>query len=379
MQGGSGALRPPRPARGLTPALPAVIVRVADYKKVCQIELAPREKVAVLLCGRNHQVHLCPWSAFDGTESNVGVKLPETKGCQLAVTATLRAGAATCLFVAVKRLVLCYEVQRTRPLHRKVAELAAPGPVQWMAALKDRLCVGYPSGFALLSTQGDGQALTLVNPSDPSLAFLSQQSFDALCAVELTSEEFLLCFSHMGLYVDPQGRRSRAQELMWPAVPVACSMYMFSVASPRRCTPRPPARAGPAPARLRALGRGAGGPRGRREGGPCGAATGSGPDAGLRPPGAGSQVPRALLHPPACGGRLQTHVVTTSCGHAGAAGAPAPVRAGTPRGRCRPERQELFRERAASACTVRVALCVRGGAGGSPGVRSRAPWGPACL
>ncbi|ELK31580.1 Serine/threonine-protein kinase MRCK beta, partial [Myotis davidii] len=200
-----------------------VIVRVADYKKVYQIELAPKEKVAVLLCGRNHHVHLCPWSAFDGTESNVDVKLPETKGCQLLATATLKKSAATCLLVAVKRLVLCYEVQRTRPFHRKVTELTAPGSVQCMAVLKDKLCVGYPSGFSLLSLQGDGQALPLVNPHDPSLAFLSQQSFDALCAVELKSEEYLLCFSHMGLYVDPQGRRSRTQELMWPAVPVACS------------------------------------------------------------------------------------------------------------------------------------------------------------
>ncbi|XP_025775198.1 serine/threonine-protein kinase MRCK beta [Puma concolor] len=207
-----------------------VIVRVADYKKVYQIELAPKEKIAVLLCGRNHHVHLCPWSAFDGAESNVDIKLPETKGCQLIATATLKKSSSTCLFAAVKRLVLCYEVQRTRPFHRKFNELVAPGPVQWMAAIKDKLCVGYPSGFCVLSPQGDGQALTLVNPSDPSLTFLSQQSFDALCAVELKSEEYLLCFSHMGLYVDPQGRRSRMQELMWPAAPVACSMYMFSVA-----------------------------------------------------------------------------------------------------------------------------------------------------
>uniref|UniRef100_A0A8C7EQJ2 Serine/threonine-protein kinase MRCK beta n=1 Tax=Neovison vison TaxID=452646 RepID=A0A8C7EQJ2_NEOVI len=204
-----------------------VIVRVADYKKVYQIELAPKEKVAVLLCGRNHHVHLCPWSAFDGAESSADVKLPETKGCQLIAAATLRRSSSTCLFAAVKRLVLCYEVQRTRPFHRKVNEIVAPGTVQWMAALKDKLCVGYPSGFSLLSPQGDGQALTLVNPNDPSLTFLSQQSFDALCAVELKSEEYLLCFSHMGLYVDPQGRRSRMQELMWPAAPVACSMYMF--------------------------------------------------------------------------------------------------------------------------------------------------------
>ena len=46
------------------------------------------------------------------------------------------------LFVAVKRLVLCYEIQRTKPLHRKLSELVAPGNVQWMAAVKDRLCVG---------------------------------------------------------------------------------------------------------------------------------------------------------------------------------------------------------------------------------------------
>ncbi|XP_012579821.1 PREDICTED: serine/threonine-protein kinase MRCK beta [Condylura cristata] len=200
-----------------------VIIRAADYKKVSQIELAPKEKVAVLRCGRNHHVHLCPWSCFDGTESNVDIKLPETKGCQLIATATLQKSPATCLFVAVKRLVLCYELQRTRPFHRKFGELVAPGTVQWMAAVQDRLCVGYPSGFSLLSPQGDGQALHLVNPADPSLAFLTQQPLDALCAVPLPSDEFLLCFSHVGLYVDPQGRRARVQELMWPAAPVACS------------------------------------------------------------------------------------------------------------------------------------------------------------
>ncbi|XP_021565782.1 serine/threonine-protein kinase MRCK beta [Carlito syrichta] len=200
-----------------------VIVRAADCKKVHQIELAPKEKIIVLLCGRNHHVHLYPWSTFDGAEGNFDIKLPETKGCQLIATATLKKSSCTCLFVAVKRLILCYEIQRTKPFHRKFNEIVAPGCVQWMAVFKDRLCVGYPSGFSLLSTQGDGQSLNLVNPNDPSLTFLSQQSFDALCAVELKSEEYLLCFSHMGLYVDPQGRRSRTQELMWPAAPVACS------------------------------------------------------------------------------------------------------------------------------------------------------------
>ncbi|XP_074852559.1 serine/threonine-protein kinase MRCK beta isoform X2 [Carettochelys insculpta] len=200
-----------------------VIVRVADCKKVYQIELVPKEKIIILICGRNHHVHLYPWASLDGSESNFDVKLPETKGCQLIITGTLKKSSVTCLFVAVKRQVLCYEIHRTKPFHKKFTEIQAPGNVQWMAVFKEKLCVGYQSGFSLLNIQGDGQSINLVNPNDPSLMFLSQQSFDALCAVELSNEEYLLCFSHMGVYVDSQGRRSRMQELMWPATPVACS------------------------------------------------------------------------------------------------------------------------------------------------------------
>uniref|UniRef100_A0A8B9PXF2 Serine/threonine-protein kinase MRCK beta n=1 Tax=Apteryx owenii TaxID=8824 RepID=A0A8B9PXF2_APTOW len=200
-----------------------VIVRAADCKKVYQIELAPKEKIIILICGRNHHVHLYPWTSLDGSEGSFDVKLAETKGCQLITTGTLKKSSSTCLFVAVKRQVFCYEIHRTKPFHKKFSEIQAPGTVQWMTVFKDKLCVGYQSGFSLLNIQGDGQSINLVNPNDPSLMFLSQQSFDALCAVELSNEEYLLCFSHMGIYVDSQGRRSRMQELMWPATPVACS------------------------------------------------------------------------------------------------------------------------------------------------------------
>uniref|UniRef100_A0A8C0BDH0 Serine/threonine-protein kinase MRCK beta n=1 Tax=Buteo japonicus TaxID=224669 RepID=A0A8C0BDH0_9AVES len=166
-----------------------VIVRAADCKKVYQIELAPKEKIIILICGRNHHVHLYPWASLDGSEGNFDIKLTETKGCQLITTGTLKKSSSTCLFVAVKRQVFCYEIHRTKPFHKKFGEIQAPGTVQWMAVFKDKLC----------------------------------QSFDALCAVELSNEEYLLCFSHMGVYVDSQGRRSRMQELMWPATPVACS------------------------------------------------------------------------------------------------------------------------------------------------------------
>lgn len=204
-----------------------VIVRAADCKKVYQIELAPKEKIIILICGRNHHVHLYPWSSLDGSEGSLDVKLPETKGCQLITTGTLKKNSSTSLFVAVKRQVLCYEIYRTKPFHKKFSEIQAPGHLQWMAVFKDRLCVGYQSGFSLLNIQGDGQSINLVNANDPSLTFLSQQPFDALCAVELSTEEYLLCFSHLGVYVDMQGRRSRMQELMWPATPTACSMYLF--------------------------------------------------------------------------------------------------------------------------------------------------------
>uniref|UniRef100_A0A2D4EXK3 Non-specific serine/threonine protein kinase n=2 Tax=Micrurus corallinus TaxID=54390 RepID=A0A2D4EXK3_MICCO len=200
-----------------------VIVRAADCKKVYQIELVPKEKIIILICGRNHHVHLYPWSSLDGSESSFDVKLPETKGCQFITTGVLKKSSLPSLFVAVKRQILCYEIHRTKPFHKKFNEIQAPGHVQWMAVFRDRLCVGYPSGFSLLNIQGDGQSISLINPTDTSLAFLSQQPFDTLCAVELSSEEYLLCFSLLGVYVDAQGRRSRMQELMWPATPVACS------------------------------------------------------------------------------------------------------------------------------------------------------------
>lgn len=95
--------------------------------------------------------------------------------------------------------------------------------VQWLGMVRERLCVGYPSGFALLALQGESSPISLVSPGDPSLAFLAQLPLDALHALEVGSTEVLLCFSQLGIYVDGQGRRSRTQELMWPATPLACS------------------------------------------------------------------------------------------------------------------------------------------------------------
>lgn len=107
--------------------------------------------------------------------------------------------------------------------------MQAPDIVQWLGMLRDRLCMGYSSGFALLAMQGESSPISLVNPADPSLAFLAQQPMDALHALEVGASEVLLCFSKLGIYVDGQGRRSRTQELMWPATLLACSTSLLLV------------------------------------------------------------------------------------------------------------------------------------------------------
>ncbi|XP_037541906.1 serine/threonine-protein kinase MRCK beta isoform X1 [Nematolebias whitei] len=201
-----------------------IIVRAADSKKVCQIELIPKEKIIALLCGRNRQVHLHPWGVLEGADSSSdSIKLGETKNCQVMTTGVLRPGGPACLLAAVKRQVQCYEIIRSKPYHKKLWEVQAPDIVQWLGMLRDRLCMGYSSGFALLAMQGESSPISLVNPADPSLAFLAQQPMDALHALEVGASEVLLCFSKLGIYVDGQGRRSRTQELMWPATLLACS------------------------------------------------------------------------------------------------------------------------------------------------------------
>lgn len=196
------------------------IIRVGDNKKVHHIDLIAQEQLLAVISGRNRHVRLFPTQALDGREMD-SFKLAETKGCQTIVSGPVRNGSLTCLCVAMKRQIICYEVNKSKMRHRRLRELQAPGQVQWMGLLSERLYVGYQSGFTRYSVHGDVSPVSLLHPEDHTLAFIPQQSLDALCAVEISSKELLLCFSAIGVYVDSQGRRSRQQELMWPAVPIA--------------------------------------------------------------------------------------------------------------------------------------------------------------
>ncbi len=75
----------------------SVIVRAADCKRVCQIELMPKEKMVALLSGRNRHVYLYPWVVLEGADVNSDAKLTETKGCQAMTIGTLRPGGPACL------------------------------------------------------------------------------------------------------------------------------------------------------------------------------------------------------------------------------------------------------------------------------------------
>ncbi|NWV39364.1 MRCKA kinase, partial [Grantiella picta] len=197
------------------------IIRVGDNKKVHQIELIPSEQLIAVISGRNRHVRLFPMAALDGRETEF-YKLAETKGCQSIVSGHVRHGALSCLCVAMKRQVLCYELNQSKTRHKKIKEIQVQGNVQWMSIFSDRLCVGYQSGFLKYPLHGEGSPYSLLHPDDHTLSFISQQPTDAICAVEISNKEYLLCFSSVGVYVDCQGRRSRQQELMWPATPSSC-------------------------------------------------------------------------------------------------------------------------------------------------------------
>ncbi|XP_062896663.1 serine/threonine-protein kinase MRCK alpha-like isoform X7 [Mobula hypostoma] len=197
------------------------IIRVGDNKKVHQIELISGEQLIAVISGRNRHVRLFPTTALDGREGDF-FKLVETKGCQTLVSGLMRHGTTTCLCVAMKRQVQCYELNQSKTRHKKFKEIQVPGNVQWMAVFSECLLVGYQSGFVKYPLQGDGGPVSLLHPDDHTLSFITQQPNDAICAVEISSKEYLLCFSTVGIYVDCQGRRSRQQELMWPAIPTTC-------------------------------------------------------------------------------------------------------------------------------------------------------------
>ncbi|XP_046507070.1 serine/threonine-protein kinase MRCK alpha-like [Equus quagga] len=198
------------------------IIRVGDMKHIHQIELIPHGQMVAVISGRRHHVQLFPMSALDGRKTDVH-KLVETKGCQTMTSGTVCQGAHTCLCVARKSHVFCYELFQSKKIsHRKFKELQTPTNVQWMAIFGEQLCIGFQSGFLRYPLKREGIPYRMLHSHDPTLSFIARQPVDALCAIEISSIEYLLCFKSIGIYTDSRGLRSRPAELMWPATPTYC-------------------------------------------------------------------------------------------------------------------------------------------------------------
>lgn len=92
--------------------LSSEIIRVGDNKKVHHIDLMLQEQLLAVISGRNRHVRLFPSQALDGRETEF-YKLAETKGCQTIVSGPVRNGSITCLCVAMKNKIICYEVRKS--------------------------------------------------------------------------------------------------------------------------------------------------------------------------------------------------------------------------------------------------------------------------
>ncbi|XP_060106222.1 serine/threonine-protein kinase MRCK gamma [Heteronotia binoei] len=195
------------------------VLQIGDCRRVQLLLVSPQAQLLSVLCGKNHSVRIFSWAELETPEA-MGTKVVEAKSCQAVVTGLICRSTTPVLCMACKRQVLCFQLMATRPPHRRIKEIQAQGYVQCLDVLGDRLCVGYPSGFSLYPLLNEGPPVNLPHAEDPRASAVAQM--EALKAVEVSLSELILCFSGFGLYVDGQGRRSRPQELMWPAPPLSC-------------------------------------------------------------------------------------------------------------------------------------------------------------
>uniref|UniRef100_A0A5F8GSZ3 CDC42 binding protein kinase gamma n=1 Tax=Monodelphis domestica TaxID=13616 RepID=A0A5F8GSZ3_MONDO len=192
------------------------IIQVGECKRVQRLAVIQPTGLLAVLCGRGPSVRLFALDELESCEA-AGAKITESRGCQSLAAGRVLQASTPVLCVAVKRQVLCYQLgPGPGPWHRRIRELQVAGPVQSLALVGDRLCVGAAGAFALYPLLNEAAPLVL----GPGLATEGLGPSEALGAVELSLSEFLLLLSTAGIYVDRTGKKSRSQELLWPATPI---------------------------------------------------------------------------------------------------------------------------------------------------------------
>jgi len=192
------------------------ILKVGECKRVHQVEVLATEQLMVVLCGRNRNIRLYFLNSIEDGDS---IKIDESKNCSMFAHGTFCQGTSSCIAVAIKKHVVIFEINKTKQRYKKIREISIQTSIQYLSIFNEQLCMGYTGGFSTFAIQG-GKASKLVNSDDPTLSFVQQVNSDAMCMMPVNKQkEFLLCFNTCGIYVFPDGRRSRNLEVMWPAQP----------------------------------------------------------------------------------------------------------------------------------------------------------------
>jgi serine/threonine-protein kinase MRCK len=201
--------------------------RIYD-KKTYKLDVLKDQKIIVAISGKAHQICLLPIIIIEGINAEI-VKIEETKNCTLFCCGRLNINEKKSLHlvcVAVKKSVLIYEINVSqKPKYKKQREIELPMQPQSIQIIDDFLCVGLQSEFALYSLTHESTPIALVQEDrDKSLEFLTRTPTNALQAIKLTQDEYLLVFETLGLYVSIDGhrsvRRSGESEIMWPSKPL---------------------------------------------------------------------------------------------------------------------------------------------------------------
>ena len=216
-------------------------------KKTFSIDVFREEKLIVAISGKHHQIFLFPTIIVEGMETEP-LKIEETKGCNLfcigklissapspimsptradnmsasSTNSSIYASSIRLLCVAVKKVVHIYEISSSpKPKYKKLRDIELTMMVQSMQIINNQLCIGFQSEFALYSLAQENAPIALLQPDkDESLKFLIKDPINALMAVQISNEEYLLVFENLGVYVNINGCRSRIEEIMWPSKPL---------------------------------------------------------------------------------------------------------------------------------------------------------------
>lgn len=157
------------------------------------------EKLIVAISGKQHQIFLFPSIILEGMHAEV-VRIEETKGanllCMGEVVSQAAQTTAHVLCVAVRKQVSIYEITSSlKPKYRRVRDIELTMGVQSLQILNGLLCIGFQSEFALYSLLHEQPPIALLQPDrDKSLQFLSKDPINALQAVQITNDEYLLVF-----------------------------------------------------------------------------------------------------------------------------------------------------------------------------------------